>query len=350
VLNTISPNVILIIWESFTEKALNREIRGVEVLPHFNALRKEGLYFSNVYASGDRTDKGLGAILSAYPALPSTSILRDVNKAAKLPFLSNVFQDKGYVTPFYYGGEPEFANIKSYLLNGKFSPIIEKKNFAAKDQNSKWGAHDGVVAKRMAADLQKIKQPFMLTWLTLTSHEPFETPRAPVFEGKDQATQFLNSMHYTDEVIGGFIAFCKRQSWWKNTLIVIVADHGHPLPETGKKDENFRIPMLWLGGALKEQPGIRNEVISQLDLAPTLAAQVGWEKRFPFGKNIFDATTNKWAFFTFNDGWGFVQGDKTTVYDNVGKQVIRQAGPPDGQHIRIGQALQQHLYQDYLDR
>jgi phosphoglycerol transferase MdoB-like AlkP superfamily enzyme len=350
VLNTTSPNIILIIWESFTEKALNRAVGGMEVLPHFNALRKEGMYFSNVYASGDRTDKGLGAILSAYPALPSTSILRDVNKAAQLPFLSNVFQDKGYVTPFYYGGEPEFANIKSYLLNGKFSPIIEKKDFAAKDQNSKWGAHDGVVAKRMIADLQKMKQPFMTTWLTLTSHEPFETPEAPVFGGDDQATRFLNSMHYTDKVIGDFVSFCKQQNWWKNTLIVIIADHGHPLPETGKKDENFRIPMLWLGGALRAAPRVMNEITSQLDLAPTLAAQVGLEKKFPFGKNIFDSTAKKWAFFTFNDGWGFVNGSGTMVYDNVGKQVIRVAGVSDSLATRAGQALQQYFYQDYLDR
>lgn len=199
------------------------------------------------------------------------------------------------------------------------------------------------------ADLQKMKAPFFTTWLTLTSHEPFETPRPVVFEGDDQATRFLNSMHYSDEVIGNFVSFCKRQSWWHNTLIVIVADHGHPLPETGKKEDNFKIPMLWLGGALKSTGVIAN-VTSQLDLAPTLARQVESQQAFPFGQDLFDSTAKKWAFFTFNNGWGFVQGSKTAVYDNVGKQLVRELGGAESLHIRAGQALQQHTYQDYLDR
>ncbi len=349
VLNTTKPNVILIIWESFTKKALSLSVDGKEVTPNFNKLMAEGLYFSNVYASGDRTDKGLAAIISGYPALPSSSVLRDVNKAAKLPYINQSFKKGGYATPFYYGGEPEFANIKSYLLNGGFYPIIEKADFAKKDQNSKWGAHDGVVANRIKENLQQIKQPFMVTWLTLTSHEPFETPVPAPFNTTNTTTQFLASLHYTDAVLNEFVLFCKTQPWWSNTLLIIIADHGHVLPETGRKEDNFKIPMLWLGGALK-QPGSNNKIISQLDVATTLSAQVNGTTVFPFSKNVFDSSQKSWAFFSFNNGWGFVQPAKTVVFDNVGKQIIEQSGAVLPKDVESGKALQQVTYQNFLEK
>jgi len=351
VLKTTTPNIIFIIWESFTEKATHLSVGGKEVTPYFNKLKKEGVYFSNAYASGDRTDKGLAAILSGYPALNQTSITRAPAKSGKLIVFSRLLKQKGYQTPFYYGGEPAFANIKSYLLHGGFDPIIEKNDFSGKDQNSKWGAHDGVVANKMFSDLYKIKQPFFATWLTLSSHEPFETPVPDFFAGDDHTTLLLNSLRYTDEVINDFIENCKHQSWWQNTLIVIIADHGHALPETGKKSDNYRIPILWLGGALSETGITIDKVTSQLDIASTISAQLEIrEKHFPFSKNTFDDTNKEWAFFSFNNGFGFVQNKKTFVFDNVGKNVLEQQGLINSKDIESAKALQQIIYQDYLDK
>lgn len=344
------PNVILIIWESFTEKAIHLRVDGAEVTPRFNALKKQGIYFSNLYASGDRTDKGLAAVLSGYPALPQHSILRSPGKVSKLPVLPALFQKKGYSTPFYYGGEPEFANIKSYLLNAGFSPLITKDDFADKDQNSKWGAHDGVVADKLFADLSESTQPFFATWLTLSSHEPFETPVPAVIKGSDHTRQFLNSLHYTDDVVGKFIAQCQQQPWWQNTVVVIVADHGHVLPETGKREDNFRIPMLWLGGALQKQDFTVEKKSSQLDLATTLCYQAGIQSSFPFSKNIFDSTSKAWSFFTYNNGFGFAQSGSSYLFDNVGQLQTEQNGTVDAAAITAGKALQQHTYADYLSR
>ncbi len=351
VLNTNKPNVILIIWESFTDKAAKLSIEGKEITPHFNALKKEGIYFSNIYASGDRTDKGLAAILSGYPALHSSSILRSVNKSVKLPVLSKFFKSKGYSTPFYYGGEPAFANIKSYLSNGDFDKIVEKNEFAAKELTSKWGAHDGVVAKRFLNDLSITKQPFFATWLTLSSHEPFETPVEVIFKGNDHTTLFLNSLHYTDAVIYEFVEQCKQKSWWQNTVLIIIADHGHSLPSNAKKENDFKIPMLWLGGALNKKGIVVKRVASQLDLATTLSVQMGADKNyFPFSKNIFDSTARQWAFFTFNNGFGFVQPQNNMVFDNIGKQIISKDTAIFTKDLYAGKALQQFFYQDYLDK
>jgi phosphoglycerol transferase MdoB-like AlkP superfamily enzyme len=344
------PNIILIIWESFTSKALNPYL-GKEVTPFFNQLKSEGIFFDHLYASGDRTDKGLSAILSGYPALPATSIIRTPAKSAKLSLLSSVFKERGYSTSFYYGGETEFANIKSYLLQGNFDLLIDKNSFSKKDQNSKWGVHDGIVADRVSKDLQQNTQPFFTTWLTLSSHEPFEIPESPLFTGKDHTSQFLSSIHYTDQSVKRLIVACKEQPWWDNTLIIIIGDHGHPLPETGNRIDNFKIPMLWLGGALTKKGIVVDKIVSQTDLAATLTAQFEINNsHFPFSKNILASGTDFWSFFQFNDGFGFVQNRKYFLFDNVGKQIMSSHGEVTNHDLQKGQALQQFIYDDFINK
>ncbi|MEO8406277.1 MAG: LTA synthase family protein, partial [Chitinophagaceae bacterium] len=344
-------NIIVIVWESFTEKATHVSIGGKEVTPEFNKLKQEGIYFSNTYASGDRTNKGLPAIFSGYPAMPNTTVIHSPGKSAKLNVLSSIFKKKGYATPFFYGGEPEFANIKSYLLNGGFDPIISKSDFAAKDMNSKWGAHDGVVMQRVFDELNKSPKPFFAGWLTLSSHEPFETPVPVVFGGDDITNKFLNSLHYTDQVLSDFIKKCSQQSWWNNTLVIITGDHGHRLPATGKQADDFRIPLLWLGGALKQKGMIIDKVISQIDIAATITRQAGMtENYFPFSKNILDTSTLPWAFFCFNNGFGFTDSSGRLVFDNVGKQTIQQEGAAGDKEVEAGKVMQQYTYGDFLKK
>jgi len=342
-------NVILVVWESFTHKALDRSEGEKPVMPRFNSLIQEGIYFSQVYASGDRTNKGLPALLSGYPSLPKTTVIHSPSKSQKLQVLSRLFAGKGYSTSFFYGGEPEFANIKSYLLFGGFDPIIGKGDFTQSDMNSKWGAHDGVVKDKVLAELNKQKKPFFATWLTLSSHEPFETPEKVVIEGKSNTSRFLNSLHYTDKVLGEFIDECKRQEWWKNTVIIVTGDHGHPLPETTSKADDFRIPMLWLGGALDSTGLVINTVLSQVDLASTLAFQVGLPgHQFPFSRNALVSGDRKWAFFTFNDGFGFIDSSGRLLYDNVGRRPIKKEGHTGYAQEESGKALMQWIYDDFL--
>ena len=349
--NTTKTNVILVIWESFTEKVLNKSIDGKPVIKFFPELIKEGIYFSNCYSSGDRTDKGISAIISSYPALPKGSIVNYPEKTARLQGLGKIFSDNGYATQFYYGGEPEFMNIKSYLNGQKFQQLITKENFQDAEMNSKWGAHDDAVVKKLLIDIPKMKQPFFTGWLTLSSHEPFETPVPTVFHGNDKETRFLNSLHYTDSVVYNFINELKKMPSWQNTIVIISADHGHYLPITGKRADDYRIPILWLGGALKKQNVVIEKTVNQLDMAGSLAQQLHFKTDpFTFGKNVFDSTSQHWAFFTYNDGIGFVTDSSRTLFDNAGKRIVFDEGNTNKEHERIAKALMQKLYADFLSR
>ena len=345
------PNVLFIIWESLTAKVVGLQVGGQAITPGLNRLIKEGIYFSDIYATGDRTDKGIIGILSGYPAQATTSIIKDPTKSAKLPLLPKRFKEMGYTSSFHYGGELEFANMKSYLLQGKYDQFVTINDFSKKEQNSKWGAHDGVVADRLKQDISKISTPFFCTWLTLSSHEPYEIPVTALLKGKNDVSQFLSSIHYTDSIVYSFIEYAKHQPWWRNTLIVLVADHGHRLPLSEQRADDFKIPLLFLGGAI-EQPFRTIQLIgSQTDIAATVLTQLNQPaNEFYWSRNLLGSKRLPWAFFTFNNGFGFVQSQKKLLYDNVGKIIIEKTGNITNHDIYMGRAIQQAAFQDYLDR
>lgn len=348
-LNTERPNVLIITWESLSSKVLNQKM---EVIPNFKELTKEGIYFENCYASGDRSDKGMVAILSGYPAQPTTSIIQFPQKTAKMPILSKDFKRNGYTTAWYYGGEPEFANMKSYFLSGQFDELVTKENFTDEIVNqTKWGANDSLVFDRLLIDLNRKKSSFFVNYFTLSSHEPFEVAGHQVIKGKDEASKFLNAHNYTDKFLGKFITKAKTQPWYKNTLIIIIADHGHRLPLTDKKELEFQIPMIWLGGALKTEPKVINEVCSQNDLAKTLLNQLNISsKEYIWSKDLFAKNQKQFAYFAFNNGFGFIQNNNNFIFDNVGKRIISKSGEISEKDIQLGKAYVQRSFADYLSK
>jgi phosphoglycerol transferase MdoB-like AlkP superfamily enzyme len=350
-------NVVLIIWESFTAKTVESLGGKKGITPQFDSLCKEGILFNNIYASGDRSDKGLIAVLSSFPAQSITSIMNKTTKAASLPSICKTLKQQNYHTAFYYGGEPEFANIKSYLVASHYDEIIGKENFPPQTWNSKWGAHDEVVLNRMLEDLNKQKQPFFTSLFTLSSHEPFEIPMKPLLPGKDDESKFLNSMHYTDSCVGAFIRQAKQQTWWNNTVIIITADHGHPLPWTDQSQvvnhypSEFKVPMLWLGGALTKTDTIISTIGSQIDISKTLLKQMSLNgKEFEFSKNLLARNPSPFAYYAYNNGFGFLTPHGHFVFDNVSKNFLEKSPEITENDVNNGKAYLQYSFQEYLNK
>jgi phosphoglycerol transferase MdoB-like AlkP superfamily enzyme len=352
----VKTNVLIIIYESLTAKVIERlGSRYKGVTPNFDSLCREGVLFSNIYATGDRTDKGLIGVLSGHPAMPKVSILESPRKTSQLPVLSGFFNKNGYSTAFYYGGETEFANMKSYLMNGGFSKIVDKTAFNKADLSSKWGAFDHVVFRRVNEDLDKMTPPFFVNLLTLSSHEPFEVPtdwqekNEPVLDSID--AKFIRVHKYSDAALGEFIRTAKQKDWWKNTLIIIVADHSSQHLEP-KDDwfERFHIPMLWLGGALTVRDTTIKTVGSQADIAATLLAQLRIKRdtAFQFSKNILDKNQIPFAYSACSQGFGFVQEKGGFVYDSDGSFVWQKRGIVDSADIKMGKAYLQTTFQNYI--
>jgi phosphoglycerol transferase MdoB-like AlkP superfamily enzyme len=349
VLHSHTPNILLIILESFTADVIE-PLGGIPgVTPNLNALCKEGILFDQFYANGDRTDKGLVSLLASFPAQPKGSIIKYPQKTQNLAYLSVKLEELGYHTSFVYGGDADFANYRSFLTNGRFAHITSDEHFSSSLSSSKWGVHDEYVFTQALSELDTTTGKFFKTILTLSSHEPYDVPIDKVFVETGEEALFLNSCHYTDKALGEFISEARKKPWWNNTLIIITADHGHRLPGNKRYEtkEKFRIPMLWIGGAIKGDTIIRT-VGSHTDLANTVLAQLDKPSAdFIFSKNMLGAPVKDFAIYVFNDGYGYLDPSTYFVYDNPGKQYIRKEGVEDEHKYAIAKAYIQKLYLEY---
>lgn len=350
-LKTKNPNVLIIVLESFTSKVI-APLGGLpNVTPQLNQLVKEGVLFDRFFASGDRTDKGLISILSAYPSQPKTSLIKFPEKTQHLPFISKEFLSRGYSTSFVYGGNIGFANMESYLTNAGFDQIIEDDDFDSELDNSKWGVADHYVFERLLEECNAATLPWFKVMLTLSSHEPFEVPMETVIKGEDEQSKFLNSCYYTDQSLGKFIASAKSQPWWENTLVVVTADHGHRLPndEAWNSKERFKIPMLWLGGALSVTDTVIHTIGSQTDIANTLLGQIDQPKSsFLFSRDLLDNDIPPFALYVFNNGYGYIDEHGESIYDfDFGKFIMHNT---DSTGLLVGKGYMQALFTDYNSR
>jgi len=352
VLNSADPNILFLVLESFSGYLIGPMGGDSLVTPNFNRLVEEGILFTEFYASGTRTDKAMPAILNGYPAQPAQSIMKEPKKSQSLPSIIRVLSEKGYQSAFWYGGEINFANFNSFVIGSGFQTIITKDNFDPEYYNSKWGVHDDKLFEALKDSMNIVKEPFIKVVLTLSSHEPFDVPMDPVFEGNDNMIKYKNSVYYSDKCLGEFINWAKTTGWWENTLVIMVADHCGRVSEDmpAYSPELFRIPMLWTGGALA-RTGIKiSKHGDQTDIPVTLMNQLGLSVRFPFGKDLLSEGSNSFSFYTYNEGLGFVTDSSTYVYDHKMKDHIIKDGKGTDLAERAGKAYLQVLFNDYLKR
>jgi len=349
------PNVLFIILESFTSKLVGSVGGEKGVTPALDSLARTGVLFTNIYAAGDRSQKGLVSLLSGYPNQPTTSIIQFPRKTEHLPHLCRTLAGAGYSSHYYYGGELAFANMKSYLRTAGYEQFTEGDDFPVAQRNSKWGAHDGALFQRLLADLPQQRPPFFVTAFTLSSHEPFEVPMKPAFPGTDETSLFRNSVHYTDAALGEFLRAARRQPWYAHTLLVLVADHGHHLPGNSFEDwpEKFRIPLLLAGGALR--PEARGHVVegigSQTDVAATLLQQLRLPAQdFVWSRDLLAPAAVPFAFYTYNNGFGAVSPAGWMTFDNVGRRVSNRGPQVPEAQVELGKAMQQLTLEDFTKR
>ncbi len=351
-LNTEKPNILLIILESFGSDIIGINRKDSVTAPRFKEYIPEGIYFSGLYAAGSRTDKAIPAILSGYPNLPLIQVIREPRKTQTMPGLFKLLDSSGYKTSFWYGGDINFASMNSFITTMGFEEKVTIDNFDKKDRNSKWGVHDHILFERLNDSLNTSRNPFAYAVLSLSSHEPFEVPMSPVFKGRDILSQFKNSIYYTDKSLGEFLDRAKKTDWWKNTLIIITSDHCRRNSDTIPvySESIFKIPMLWLGGAISARDTIITKICCQFDLPLTIASQLKLKANFRFSKNILSNGSGNFAFYTYNEGFGFVTDTSFVAYDiKLGNCPFKRGKGTDLAE-KSGKSFLQVLFDDYLSR
>lgn len=340
-----TPDILIVIMESFASDIMPSIGSYKDVAVCLDSIAQQSILFTRFYANSFRTDRGMVSILSGYPAQTTTSIMRYPRKTSQLPSIArNLAKYKNYKTTYYYGGDADFCNMRSYLVSQGYQHIISDANFPIEDKLSKWGVPDHILAARMMKDIkaqQKEKRPMLRILQTSSSHEPFEVPYHRL---KDKR---LNAFAYTDSVMGAIVREYRKLPRWKNTLIVFVPDHvgGYKENLNDHDRSRYQIPLILAGGAIS-RPMKVGIIGSQHDIAATLLGQLGVEHReFTFSKNMMSDATPKFAFFAVNDAFGVVSEENSLIYDNRAKRTVYDKGEK-GFNLKRGQAYLQKLYDD----
>ncbi len=347
----VQPNVVLIILESFSDKVISALGGKYDVCPNLDSICNDAIIFPSFYSTGNRSDRGISALLGGYPSLLEMSIMRFPDKSDKLTLLSHYFNRHNYFTSFYYGGDIDFYSMKSFVLQGKYNRVISQPDFPKEVRNySKWGAPDGYLFDKVFNDIKNEKQPFFTVAYTLSSHPPFDVPFSKI-KGNSTDDKFLNSVAYADSCIGAFVSRLKQLEIWENTLIIITADHGalYPGPTEIREPASYRIPLIWTGGVIKK-PGTIDNIACEPDLMPTLIKQLGWQvDSTRFGHDIF--SNPQYAFYMHDTGWGFIDKKQKFFYNRNTKKFkifeIEKDCKPD---FDFAKAYLQVLHNDFLNK
>lgn len=294
------PNIILIAIESFSADFLTEFGNKDQLTLNYENLASQSIFFTNLYATGTRTVRGMEALTLSIPPTPGNSIVRRPNNE-NLFSVASILKTKNYQPYFIYGGDGYFDNMNTFFGGQGFdivdrnrgnplSDAIKTKRFSIEDRDvtfeNAWGICDEDLYKqslKYADQSSAAKKPFFQFVMTTSNHKPYTFPAGKIDlpQGDRNA-----AVKYTDYALGKFIAEAKTKPWFANTVFVIVADHC--ASSAGKWEINIdkhHIPAIIYN--LPQKPEKINRLTSQIDLMPTLFGYLNWNYTTSlYGKDI----------------------------------------------------------------
>lgn len=330
------PNIIFICIESLSAKYLGVYGDREGLTPTLDSLSNTGMTFTNLYATGTRTVRGMEAITLSIPPSPGRSIVKR-EKNQNLFTIGEVFKNKGYSRTFFYGGDGYFDNMDKYFSGNGFDIVDRGRGFLPSGDivtnrsnieddevtfENAWGVCDGDIYKKVLKETDKASstgKPFFNFIMTTSNHKPYTYPEGKI--GIPSGTGRNGAIKYTDFAIHEFLKEAKKRTWFKNTVFVIMADHCASSAGRWELDvANYHIPAIIanLEGAGHQEV---DRLCSQIDLFPTLFGRLGWDYR----SNLFGIDVMKMqpederAFIGNYRKLGLLKGNKVMVLSN-GKQ------------------------------
>lgn len=321
-LSEVHKNIILITVESLSASFLNHYGNTENITPCLDKLMDESLVFDNMYATGNRTVRGLEAVTLCLPPSPGESIVKRANNS-DLFSTGKVLKEKGYIVQYLYGGDSYFDNMETFF-SGNGYEIIDKKSFA-KDEitfSNIWGVCDEDIynkAIKVFNNDTKTGKPFFGHIMTVSNHRPFTYPQGKIDIPNDSKSR-KGGVKYTDYAIGRFIEMARQQSWFNNTIFVITADHC--ASSAGKTEiplDKYHIPaIIYAPGYIKSQQV--NTLVSQIDIMPTLFGLMHFSyNSYFYGKDVFSPDYKSRALVATYQNLGYWKNNIFTVLSPVRK-------------------------------
>lgn len=310
-LKNTRPNVVVIVLEGWAAEAIGCLGPTKGATPHFDKLADNGLLFTKIYATGTTSEIGNSSIFSGNPAVPEVSISMQPEKHRKLHSINEDMENWGYHTSYIFSGDLKYGNIGGYFMDHGFDVVKDESDFPANLPRGKLNFYDRDLYRFLLREINTHKKPFLQCAFTGSTHAPYDQPKGKGKHFTGEEADFMNALVYADECLGEFIEKCKKYDWYKNTLFVFVADHGHATPTTVDPGAGkfYHIPLLFYGEAIKEEyRGKRMNVTgSQADIATTLIYQMKGEiQRYPWSKDLMNPDVPQFAFHSVIRGYGWI--------------------------------------------
>ena len=329
----------------FLEESLGSEFFGslgrkeATLTPELDKLSLEGLFFDNMYATGNRTVRGFEGVLSSFPPLPGDSIVKR-DRSQNVETIARVLQRDGYRTAFLYGGRGLFDGMRSFAVQNGYERFVEQKDFPNPAFTTAWGVSNEDLYQRVLQECRTMNQagqPFLATVLSVSNHKPYTYPRGRIPEDPDQRRR-NHAVKYTDWALGQFFTAAKKEAFWTNTLFVVVADHGARVYGSQSIPmRSYEIPFLVLGPALVKEPKRLSQLGSQLDVIPTLLGLLGrpYESMF-YGRNLLnDPIPTGRVVLNHNRDIGIATADRMVVFSLNKKMEFYHGSAKAGEMKRV---------------
>ena len=310
-------NVVILLEESLGSEFWGCLGRPRTLTPEMDKLaREEGMLFTNLYACGNRTVRGMEGVLSSFPPLPGDSIVKR-DRSDNVETIARVLKRDGYETVFLYGGRGLFDGMRSFAVRNGYDRFVEEKHFAHPTFSTIWGVCDEDLFARSIAEfreLAKTNTPFFATILSVSNHKPYTYPKGRIEEPRVPARE--DAVKYSDYALGQFFRAARKEAFWTNTIFAVVADHGARV--YGKQSipiHSYEIPLLIAGPAVVNGPSRVSQLGSSLDVAPTLLGLLGrpYETLF-FGRNLLKSRpVDGRAFLNHNRDIGMLMHDRLVI-------------------------------------
>ncbi len=307
------PNLVFLIMEGWSANVMRSINPGQKTAtPNFDQLSKSGVLFSNIYATNTTSEIGNTSIFAGYPSIPENAISLFPDKHRKLPTINQELKKQGYSTHYLFSGDLKYGNIKGFLMEHEFDELADENDFPAGLKKGKLNYYDKDLYAFLLKKIDKsAKHPFLQCAFTGSTHSPYDYPQTGKKKFSGEEMDYLNSMVYADKCLGDFIKKCKTKSWYKNTIFVIISDHGHatPMATTPYDTKFFNIPLLFFGEPIaKAYKGkVMRNIGSQGDIAGTLLKQLGLDNsKFIFSKDLMSPNVKEFAFHATIRGYGYV--------------------------------------------
>ena len=311
-------NLVILLQESLGTQFVG-SLGGLPLTPNLDKLTEEGWLFTQMYATGTRSVRGIEAVTTGFPPSPSRSVVKLSKSQTGFFTIADLLKNQGYHTQFIYGGEANFDNMKTFFFGNGFEQIVEEKDYRNPGFVGSWGVSDEDLYNKADEEFERLSKndkPFFSLVFTSSNHSPYEYPQGKIEQYDENYMTRNNAVKYSDYALGTFFEKAKKSGYWDDTRFIVIADHDARVSGANLVPvKHFHIPALIIGKGI--EPRKDDRISNNIDMPPTLLSLIGVDAKSPMiGRDLTKplAREDERAMMQYDKNFGYLTRDNLVVF------------------------------------